>query len=368
MGSSWSRLKRAALRPSTIGDALIASTFVYTPILTGVSMYLFGGSEDFLARWLRGNAIGATVGLQCILGVALVQRIETAIRVRLGRPPVVHRRSWYLGLAVVLAAFALPGGFFAGGLVSLALGRPYRAPDLGSYRVGLAFGVITACAFFAHRTLMEDREAIATAKDRIRELETKRLEAQLAALTAEMNPHLLFNALNTVAALIHQDPDRAEDTVVKLADLYRGVLRASGSATHPLADELRLCDAYLHVEKARFGDRLAVSIDVASNVEPKTPVPVLILQPFIENAVKHGVAPKTAGGTVSLRLERDGDLLRATVDDDGVGLGSSPAKGAGRALANCRERLALGFGDRGRVELVARPEGGTRVTVEMPLS
>jgi LytS/YehU family sensor histidine kinase len=153
---------------------------------------------------------------------------------------------------------------------------------------------------------------------------------------------------------------------VKLAELYRGILRACGATTHALADEIRLCDAYLHVEKVRFGDRLEVKIDLTRSVDPKTPVPVLILQPFVENAVKHGVAPKIAGGTVSLLVRREGDTLRATIEDDGVGLGGSPVQGAGRALANCRERLARSFNHAGRVELAAR-DGGTRVTVEMPV-
>ncbi len=242
------------------------------------------------------------------------------------------------------------------------------APDFRAYRVGIGFGLVMAAVFFFYRSRAEARDAARDAEARLAELENRRLRAQLSALTAEMNPHLLFNALNTVASLVHHDPDRAEEVVLQLADLYRGVLRSAGSATHPLGDEMRLCRAYLEVEHARFGARLVREIDVDPAVDLETiQVPVLVLQPFVENAVKHGLSRRKEGGKVRLELRMNGPHLDMTVDDDGVGLGESRAPGTGRGIANCKERLALTYGGRASLAVGARTGGGTRVVVSLPV-
>ncbi|HEY8073368.1 MAG TPA: histidine kinase, partial [Labilithrix sp.] len=202
-----------------------------------------------------------------------------------------------------------------------------------------------------------------------RDLERANLEAQLAALTAEMNPHMLFNALNTIASLVHSDPDRAEQTVLELAEVYRGILRVSGAKTHTLAEELRLCEAYLRVERARFGDRLAIVLDVDAHALDRGPdVPVLVVQPLVENAIKHGLSPRASGGTVSLRVRvrGEGDAVDVLVEDDGVGLGASPSKGNGRALANCAERLRLAYGGEASLDVAANEGGGTRARLRLP--
>lgn len=178
---------------------------------------------------------------------------------------------------------------------------------------------------------------------------------------------MLFNALNTIASLVHEDPDRAEETVVELAELYRGILRSSGAATHALSDEIRLCQAYLRVERARFGERLDVEVDVDARVDAgAVRVPVLLLQPLVENAVKHGISPRARGGKVAVRIARDGARILAAVEDDGVGLGASPAKGAGRALANCHDRLRLAYGDAAALAIAPRARGGTRAELSFP--
>ena len=263
--------------------------------------------------------------------------------------------------------FSFPLGYASGGLVARLLGVDWGDASFRSYRVGLGFGLVIIALFFFQRTRTEAREAARAAEDRIRELENKRLQAELAALTAEMNPHLLFNALNTVASLIHGDPDRAEEVVMQLSALYRGVLRSSGSATHSLRDELRLCEAYLEVERARFGERLEVSVDVAGAIDTaQIQVPVLVLQPFVENAIKHGFSHRARGGRVRLEVRQSGERVDAMIEDDGVGFGQSPEAGNGKAIANCRERLSLTYGDRAQLDIGARTGGGTRVTVSLP--
>ena len=111
-------------------------------------------------------------------------------------------------------------------------------------------------------------------------------------------------------------------------EVYRGILRAAGNATQSLADELRLCEAYLRVEGARYGERLQVSFTVAEGLDPRgVHVPMLLLQPLVENAVRHGIAPRASRGTVSIRAALEGDRVMIFVDDDGVGLGNSGVKG-----------------------------------------
>jgi sensor histidine kinase YesM len=146
------------------------------------------------------------------------------------------------------------------------------------------------------------------------------------------------------------------------------VLSASQRAKHSLATEIDLCRAYLDVERARFGDRLQVSLDIPPGVPTDAiQIPVLTLQPLVENAVRHGVAPRSSGGWVRVGARENGGDVELTIADDGVGFGRSPAKGgSGTGLANCRERLRLHYGDRGNLRIDTPQGGGTRVTVTFP--
>jgi len=262
----------------------------------------------------------------------------------------------------------LPVGLAVGARLAHYTGASWSISVEHSYRRGIAFGLVITSLFFFQQSRADARDAARAAEARIRELENLSLEARLAALTAEMNPHLLFNALNTVASLIQSDPDRAEDVVVQLSELYRGVLRSAQLFLHSLRDELSICEAYLKVEQARFGERLEVEVHIEPDVDTdKVQIPVLMLQPFVENAVKHGFASHTGPGTVRLGVSQQARLLLVTVDDDGIGFGRSLQNGAGRAIANCRERLRLSYGDRAGIELLPREGGGVRVKLWLPI-
>jgi signal transduction histidine kinase len=205
-------------------------------------------------------------------------------------------------------------------------------------------------------------------QDRERELSELAATAQLAALRAQINPHFLFNSLNSIAQLIHSDPDKAEACVERLADLFRYILRRAEKEFVPLADELEMTQAYLDIERARFGDRLLVD----TRIDPRSRhqlIPNLILQPLVENAVKHGLSLKMGAGTVSIATEVADGLLTLTVDDDGLGM-AGPALARvyerGVGLRNLRDRLARLYGPGHLPEITSAPGRGTRVRLRLP--
>jgi sensor histidine kinase YesM len=202
----------------------------------------------------------------------------------------------------------------------------------------------------------------------IKELESQNLKAQVAALTAQMNPHLLFNSLNSIASMIHDQPELAESMTVELSNLYRRVLQAVKHDKHSLAAELDLCRSYLEIERARFDERLKYVVVVDDAVDAgQTQIPVLCVQPFVENAVKHGLLAKVEGGTLRLGATVQGGRLVITVEDDGVGIGRAPrSQGSGTAIQNCRERLGILFGAEASLTIDGLSPG-TRVTIQMPL-
>jgi two-component sensor histidine kinase len=348
-------------------ETFVSSFVFWNPIIAGAFNVVFGGTQDFGRRWIIATVISEVAGLQCFAGVWVLRRIESIYYgVRRRAAPARSLGSSFL-LAAAVLPLAMPLAFAAGGAVARALGADWESPSFRSYRIGIGFGFAMAAVFFFQRSRLEAREAAHAAEARIRELENRRLEAQLSALTAEMNPHLLFNALNTIASLVHQDPDRAEGVILQLADLYRGVLRSVGASTHPLADEVRLCEAYLQVEHARFADRLRHDIDVDPSIDvDSVRVPVLVLQPFVENAVKHGFSTRARGGTVRIEIRMRGGQITMLVEDDGVGFGHATTAGTGKAIANCKARLELAYGKGASVEVTKRDEGGTRALVSLP--
>jgi signal transduction histidine kinase len=191
-------------------------------------------------------------------------------------------------------------------------------------------------------------------------------EAELKALKAQINPHFLFNTLNTIAALIHSDPAQAEATVERLAGMFRYVLAGTERTLVPLREELAFVDDYLKIEQARFGERLRVSRDVAPDALD-VPVPSLILQPLVENAVQHG---QSKDGSVDLALcvQPDGDLMVITIADRGPGMSSPQANEhiSGHGLHIVDERLLKTYGPAYRLEIAPNIPAGTRVTLRIP--
>lgn len=203
---------------------------------------------------------------------------------------------------------------------------------------------------------------------REREARELAVSAQLAALRAQVNPHFFFNSLNSIAQLISTDPAKAEAFVERLADLFRYVLTRTQAEFVPLAEELEIAAAYLDIERARFGDNLVVQEEVDERARVLL-LPGLILQPLIENAVKHGISPKIGGGKVLIRARLDAGVLTLTVQDTGVGMrvGES-AFDRGVGLRNVRDRLVKLYGP-AYVPTIHSVDGeGTTVSLRIPVA
>jgi signal transduction histidine kinase len=199
------------------------------------------------------------------------------------------------------------------------------------------------------------------------QLQTQLAEAQLEALQRQLHPHFLFNTLNTISALMHRNVQAADEMLVRLSDLLRLTLDRIGTQQVSLKDELDFLQKYLDIERTRFGDRLQVHVDVDPDVLD-APVPNLVLQPLVENALRHGIAPKIEGGRVDVSASHVDGGLTLTVRDNGVGL--SPARlnalHSGVGLSNTRSRLDNLYGDRHRFEFRSPPGGGLVVTIVIP--
>lgn len=206
----------------------------------------------------------------------------------------------------------------------------------------------------------------------LREEEMQKLaaEAELRALRAQINPHFLFNALTTIGYLIETAPPRALRTLLRLTGLLRGVLRPEGEFT-TLGRELELVEHYLDIEHERFEERLRVSIDVPAELRT-VPLPALVLQPLVENAIKHGVAPSVQGGEVTItarRLEASPSMLVLTVRNTGKPLGRDISRGEGHlGLANVERRLAGHYGTQATLTLTADATQATVAEIRLPLS
>lgn len=191
------------------------------------------------------------------------------------------------------------------------------------------------------------------------------LEAQLLALQSRTNPHFFFNSINTVASLIPEDPDLAERTLERLGELMRYALDGSKVKFVPLEKELSIIEDYLEIQSARFGDRFTWHLDLDPAVR-NVPIPPLTLQPIVENAVLHGIAPQAGGGEVWISARLVERRVEVRVADNGPGPGASQKKGTGTAIADLSERLRLLYGRAGGLEIGPRPQGGFQAVVTLP--
>jgi sensor histidine kinase YesM len=233
----------------------------------------------------------------------------------------------------------------------------------------LSLGIFVICTVIVRsiKLLISFYRELAKREVMEEKLRTLAAQAELKALKAQINPHFLFNSLNTIASLISTDSQKAESSVERLADIFRYTLSASDKEFVTLRDELEFIDSYLEIEKARFGDRLKVTMDISPEIVD-TPIPSLILQPLVENSIKHGFA--TSGEMrMGIAGYMDGDLVKVEIKDEGRGMPKAIRAGThtgGTGIRNVSERLKKVYGDGYGLEFKQNKPGGTVVVVAIP--
>ena len=216
---------------------------------------------------------------------------------------------------------------------------------------------------FLYLLVLGVAHAVAYAR-RYHERDEQLARAELHSLKMQLHPHFLFNTLNTVNAFVRTDPDAAERMIARLSTLLRHALDGASAQEVSLDEELRILRAYLEIEQVRFADRLRVEWRIDPGTQGAM-VPHLLLQPLVENAIRHGIAPYAAEGRIEIVAERRNGTLHLAVRDDGAGMGAGSAT-EGVGLANTRTRLRQLYGARQRLEVRGAPEGGVHVEMELP--
>jgi sensor histidine kinase YesM len=261
--------------------------------------------------------------------------------------------SLIIGVIFVRMGFYRPGEFWAAFAVNLSIGSVISL--IIGFSISLSEGI-------------RDKIERTTLQLRTQELEKERAlklasEAQLASLESRLHPHFLFNTLNSISALIREDPSRAERMVQRLAALLRFSLDAAAQRVVPLSSEMKIVAHYLEIEKERLGERLSYSLDLPTEIE-HLEVPPLSIQTLVENSVKHAIAPSRAGGTIRVKARAEQDRLLLEIWDSGPGF-DPDAIPSGRGLDNLQDRLTTLFGDSSSVA-VHPLDVGCVVTVSLP--
>jgi hypothetical protein len=270
---------------------------------------------------------------------------------------------WMTAVVIVGGCLGMLTGTFSGDLLTGGHTPMLSgSEDLRHLLGDLLFVLLPAMiitSFFNSRSLIADREAAAQAAQR------QAAESRLRLLEAQLEPHMFFNTLANLHVLIGIDPPRAQAMLDQLIAFLRATLNGSRATEHPLRAEFARTRDYLALMQVRMEERLRVQFDLPESLAD-VPVPPLLLQPLVENAIKHGLEPSVTGGRIEVRAAREGDTLILAVRDTGVGLGQHLAKGTSFGLQHVRERLATLYGDAASLSLEGASDGGTLAVIRMP--
>lgn len=335
----------------------IASRYVPAPPIPRGALPRIPSAPSTPGQLLRSLGVGSIIWYGCFASAPFF--------VWLSRRAPVERRSWKAGVAMHLAAVVLLSLGTAWIQYRLTYHGASLAPPLDAY---LKIGLIADA--LPYLTVAVAAHAI-DARTRVYEhdLEAARVRGQLAearleALTAQLQPHFLFNTLQGISTLITRDPAAADAMLSDLSDLLREVLRRGEQREVTVDEELRVLESYLSISRRRFGDRLTITVSRGDDVGNAL-VPFFVLQPLVENALHHGVGSHAGPAKVNVGARREGHALVLTVDDDGPGVNAADS-GRGIGLANTRERLSGLYGDAQRLDLGRAANGGFTVRVELP--
>jgi signal transduction histidine kinase len=357
---------------AALSQRLVALPYVLR--MAGATL-LFSCGVGLLIHGLSGQGLFSSIVYSICIGLfcwSLIDgsRLASAALLRRLFPQREEARHGWPGwpLMSVCLAVAVPLAYGLGsaladrllGLRSQSLWDSHWRQVIGVLLVSLAASVLATAFFYA-------RGRLAAARGEAEQAQRLAAEMQLRLLQSQLEPHMLYNTLATLRVLIGLDPPRAQAMLDRLIAFLRATLNASRSAAHPLAEEFARLQDYLALMQLRMGARLRTTLSLPPALAA-LPVPPLLLQPLVENAIKHGLEPHVDGGELVVTAAREGDLLLLSVRDSGVGLGFAAAQGgSGFGLQQVRERLQTRYGTAAGLSLEAADGGGTRVRLWLPL-
>lgn len=347
-GLTWRHVGMVLLFNSAIGLVLCLLNFAYNPQARNSEFGLY-----LLANMIYAQLIGCTAAFTI-----------PWLAVRIWRLPKVAMWMVYLTSLIVIAALGTllaVGGLLLVGIISA---NQFWPQFVGSVRTATLITIIVGIASFVIETLRH-RVEHTTLELKQQQLERERaqklvLEARLSSLQSRLQPHFLFNTINSILSMIRDEPKGAEEMLQRMARLLRYALDSQERSTVSLGEEMRLVNDYLEIERTRFGQRLSFSIDMdheAMNCE----VPPYALQTLVENSMKYAIAPKREGGRIGISVQRESGWLEISVQDDGPGF-SHDDLSEGHGLDTLEKRLALLYGEAGVLSIE-----GNRVRLRVPV-
>ncbi len=322
-----------------------------------------------LALLTRADAVPARAD-EALLGWALLTPLILLLAQRLPTERTSLRRTLPLHALASLLFHAV------GTLVGLALSAllttaPVRAGIATVYEQAFVrwswLGILVYWSVLAISHAIDEHRRVREREERNAMLEAELVQTQLQLLRVQLQPHFLFNTLHAISTLMHRDVDAAERMLIRLADLLRLTLHDVGNQEIALEDELGLLEHYVEIERMRFGERLSIVVDVADEARTAL-VPNLLLQPLVENAIKHGIAPRTERGRIDIVGRREGERLALEIRDDGEGLprGAPRPLREGIGLSNTRQRLEQLYGEAQELDIGSGASGGVTVRLTLP--
>lgn len=348
--SVWRAFVLRGLRVVAIGVVISLLFALFTPGQLGISFayavpitfscwFFIDGGRLLAARWVNRGRIAADAHWPGWAWMVPVLLLGTVLGYQAGH-----------SFGNLVTGRNAPGLLFQG---------PVRAVSLVFF--SLVPGVIATWFFYT-------RGRLAATEARAEQAQRQAAEAQLRLLESQLEPHMLFNTLANLRVLITLDPPRAQAMLDQLIAFLRATLSASRIGRHALSAEFARLADYLALMQVRMGERLQTRLDLPDDLA-SLPVPPLLLQPLVENSIRHGLEPKIAGGRIEISAARDGDRLVLRVRDTGVGLAAPTGDGTRFGLQQVRERLATLYGERGTLSLapVDDAEGGTLAVIELPI-
>ena len=356
---------RPRARPLPLAPWMVVAAWSVPALLSTFETVMFARLAGRPMEVWRAIALQAPGWYAWALCTPLIVRV--ASRFPLTRPIRwrflgAHIAAWLLVAVLASAVWASVGLWLRGG------GGAFPIALRNWFLSSVPFTILVYAAVVGIRSSLVDRALL-----RLRERDAARLaqqltEAQLASLRMQLRPHFLFNSLNAIVALVRDgDAPRAVAALELLSDVLRTTLRAGASHEVPLTEEVDFTRRYLEIEQMRFADRLRITFDVPPALLDAA-VPAFVLQPFVENAIKHGILDRRGGGRIAVTARADDAGLHLSVQDDGTGLRGGAGEGAGVGIANARSRLEHLYGGEARLTVGAPADGsGVIVDIRLPL-